>query len=81
MLCNTGLQKLSGTTMRYSAVEYIDPLLPKSLTLPVAFAKHFRYSYQSEHRFCWFPPHPITKAMHCDVEIGSVKEFGDLIVL
>jgi hypothetical protein len=65
MLRYASLQKLSGTTMSYSAVEYIDPLLPRSLTVPVAFAKHLRYSYQNEHRFCWFPPHPITRAMHC----------------
>jgi hypothetical protein len=81
MLRNASLEKLSGTTMSYSAVEYIDPLLPRSLTVPVAFSKHLRYAYQNEHRFCWFPPHPINKAMHCDVEIGSLGEFSDLIVL
>jgi len=58
MLQKASLQKLSGTNMCYSAIEYIDPLLPRSLTVPVAFAKHLRYSYQHEHRFCWFPPHP-----------------------
>jgi len=81
MLQKAGLQKLSGSAMSYSPVEYIDPLLPRSLTIPVAFSKHFRYSYQNEHRFCWFPPHPINKAMHCDVEIDSLKDFSDLIVL
>jgi hypothetical protein len=81
MLQKASLQKLSGTTMSYSAVEYIDPLLPRSLMIPVAFAKHFRYSYQNEHRFCWFPPRPVTKAMHCDVEIESLTEFSDLVVL
>jgi hypothetical protein len=81
MLQEASLQKLSGTTMSYSAVEYIDPLLPRSLTVPVAFAKHLRYSYQNEHRFCWLPPHPITKAIHCDVETGSLRDFSDLVVL
>jgi hypothetical protein len=81
MLQKASLQKLSGTTMSYSVVEYIDPLLPRSLTVPVAFSKHLRYAYQNEHRFCWFPPHPINRAMHCDVEIGSLREFSDLIVL
>lgn len=81
MLQKASLQKLSGTAMSYSAIEYIDPLLPRSLTVPVAFSKHFRYSYQNEHRFCWFPPSPINKAVHCDVEIESLKEFSDLIVL
>jgi hypothetical protein len=81
MLQEASLQKLSGTRMSYSAVQYIDPLLPRSLTVPVAFAKHFRYSYQNEHRFCWFPPHPITRAIHCDVELGRLREFSDLVVL
>ena len=81
MLQKASLQKLSGTTLRYSAVEYIDPLLSRSLTVPVAFCKHFRYAYQNEHRFCWFPPHPINKVIHCDVEIGRLTEFSDLIVL
>ena len=81
MLEKASLQKLSGTRMAYSAVEYIDPLLPRSLIVPVAFAKHFRYSYQNEHRFCWFPPHPVARAKHCDVEIGNLREFSDLIVL
>jgi hypothetical protein len=81
MLQKASLQKLSGTAMSYSAVEYIDPLLPRSLTVPVAFSKHFRYSYQNEHRFCWFPPHPIRKALHCDVEVESLKKFSDFIVL
>jgi len=81
MLQNASLQKLSGARMSYSAVEYIDPLLPQSLTVPVAFSKHFQYSYQNEHRFCWFPPHPIARAMHCDVEIGSLTDFSDLIIL
>ena len=81
MLQEASLQKLSGTPMSYSAVEYIDPLLPRSLTLPVAFAKHLRYSYQNEHRFCWLPPDPIARAIHCDVEVGSLGDFSDLIVL
>jgi hypothetical protein len=81
MLQKASLQKLSGTTMSYSAVEYVDPLLPRSLTVPVAFSKHLRYAYQNEHRFCWFPPHSINKPMHCDVEIESLREFSELIVL
>jgi hypothetical protein len=81
MLQKASLQKLSGTNICYSAIEYIDPLLPRSLSVPVAFAKHIRYSYQHEHRFCWFPPHPITRAKHCDVEIGRLAEFSDLVVL
>jgi hypothetical protein len=81
MLQEANLQKLSGTRMCDGAVDYIDPLFPKSITTAVAFSKHFRYAYQHEHRFCWFPPHAISRVKRCDVEIGSLKEFGDLIAL
>ena len=81
MLQDASLQKLSGTDMRAGLIEYVDPLLPKSLVKAVAFTKHLRYSYQHEFRFCWLPPHNIGRAKHCDVKIGSIKEFSDLIVL
>ncbi len=81
MLQETSMQKLSGTTLRAGVVEYVDPLLPTSLVTAVAFTKHFRYSYQQEFRFCWLPPHNIDRAKHCDIEIGSIAEFSDLIVL
>lgn len=81
MLQQASLQKLSGTTLRAGFIEYIDPLLPKSMVATVTFSKHFRYSYQHEFRFCWLPPENIGRAKHCDVEIGSLKDFSDLIVL
>lgn len=81
MLQDASLQKLSGTDTRAGRIEYVDPLLPKSLVKAVAFTKHLRYSYQHEFRFCWLPPHNIGRAKHCDVKIGSIKEFSDLIVL
>jgi len=62
MLRDASLKKLSGTRICDWTVEYVDPVLPKSFPAAVAFSKHFRYEYQSEHRFCWFPPHPITRA-------------------
>ena len=30
---------------------------------------------------CWLPIVPVQKLTHVDVEIGSVEEFSDLIVL
>jgi len=80
MLHEASLMKLSGTTLRAGLAEYVDPLLPTSIPA-VAFSKHFRYAYQHEYRFCWLPPHNIGRARHCDLEIGSLKDFSDLIVL
>jgi len=81
MLHESSLKKLSGTILRGGFVEYVDPLLPKSMVSAVAFSKHFRYSYQHEFRFCWLPPHNIGRAMHCDVQIGSLTDFSELIVM
>lgn len=61
-------------------IEYVDPLLPQSIP-SVAFSKHFRYSYQHEFRFCWLPPQNLVRVRHCDVAIGGLKEFSDLVVL
>jgi hypothetical protein len=72
---------LTGIPMSHGPIEYFDPLLPKTHKILVPRAKHFRYSYQNEYRFAWLPPKPMPKAEHVDVEIGSLKEFCDLIVL
>jgi hypothetical protein len=45
------------------------------------FAKPFGYSYQDEHRFCWIPTNPSMQLSHLDIEIGSLRDFSDLIVL
>ena len=81
MMQDASLEKLSGTTLQISPIEYIDPILLTAPTKILPFLKHFRYTYQSEYRFCWFAPHAIPRAKHCDVEIGSLMEFAELIVL
>lgn len=81
MLHKAGEQHLPGTIMRHGPAIYIDPLLPQSAPLFVPLVKHFGYSYQDELRFCWLPPQPIAKASYIDVEVGSLKDIADLIVL
>jgi len=39
------------------------------------------YTYQREHRFCWLPATATTRLEHIDVEVGSLKEIAELIVL
>ena len=60
---------------------YLDPLLPTTSKVFVPFVKHFGYTYQDEHRFCWLPNTTTPSANAVDIEIGSLKDFSDLIVL
>jgi len=86
MLSEASRQRLTGAVVNNGPAIYFDPLLPKTAEVGVSptfvpFVKHFRYTYQDEHRFCWLPPVPVQEVTHVDVEIGSLKEFSDLIVL
>ena len=56
-------------------------LLPKSARVFVPLVKHFGYSYQEEHRFCWQPHVRATKLSHVDLEIGSLDRIAELITL
>ena len=58
---------------------YIDPHRPQSALGNVPLAKHFRYSYQQEHRFAWLPILPSQALSHVDVEIGSLRDIAELI--
>jgi hypothetical protein len=60
---------------------YVDPLLPKTSKVFVPFAKHFGYSYQEEHRFCWLPAQPAKELSPVDVSLGSLNAIADLIIL
>jgi hypothetical protein len=55
--------------------------LPKSARVFVPLVKHFGYSYQEEHRFCWQPHVRATKLSHVDLEIGSLDRIAELITL
>jgi hypothetical protein len=59
---------------------YVDPLLPKTSMVFVPFAKHFGYSYQDEHRFCWLPTQPAKELSPVDVSLGSLNDIADLLV-
>lgn len=74
-------RELAGTKMGDGPADYIDPLLPSSAKVFVPLAKYFGYAYQEEHRFFWIPPKSIAKLSHRDIEIGSLKDIADLIVL
>jgi len=69
------------TAMRDCSAAYVDPLLPTTANIDVPFAKHFRYAYQDEYRFCWLPSPPVDQLRPLDVQLGSLRDFSNLIVL
>jgi hypothetical protein len=81
MLRDATAEHLADAAIQEGSAAYIDPLFPPKGEIFLPFVKHFRYTYQDEHRFCWLPPHPLPKVGHLDVQIGSLKDFSDLIVL
>jgi hypothetical protein len=82
LLSDAAMKNLPSATMRHGAAVYVDPLLPKPVAeIFVPFAKPFGYSYQEEHRFCWIPAKPAKQLSYVDVEVGSLQEVADYIVL
>jgi hypothetical protein len=72
---------LGSVTYQARQVEYVDPLMPKTMDIFLPFAKHFGYSYQSEYRFCWFPVIPVPNLRYMDLSIGNIEDIADLIIL
>jgi len=61
--------------------KYLDPVLDDIFSASPESAKHFRYSYQSELRFIWFPPTPILKLDPVHITLGSLSEVCSYIEL
>jgi len=61
-------------------IKYYDPFFPK-LPLDIPFNKHFRYWYQSEYRIAFKPKNPVDKLKCIDLEIGSLNDCTELILL
>lgn len=81
MLHQAASRALPRATMSEGPAIYVDPLLPHTTKIFVPLAKHFGYSYQEEYRFCWIPPQAAKKLAHIDVEIGSLDQIAEIIVL
>jgi hypothetical protein len=60
---------------------YVDPLLPKSPKIFVPISKPFGYTYQDEYRFWWMPKPALAKLDPVDIQIGSLADVAELIVL
>lgn len=75
------IAKIGQCQIKSGPVNYIDPVRPSAGLIDVPMSKHFRYSYQKEHRFVWLPMEPTQSLPHLDVEIGSLEEYAELIAL
>ncbi|MBT3385703.1 MAG: hypothetical protein HN778_10365 [Prolixibacteraceae bacterium] len=61
-------------------IKYYDPFFPKP-PLDIPFNKHFRYWYQSEYRISFKPKNPADNLDYIDLEIGSLNNCSELILL
>jgi hypothetical protein len=73
--------RLERATVKDGDAIYLDPVLPTSVDVFLPLAKHFRYSYQNEFRFCWLPESPIRELSHIDIRIGSLRGIAELVIL
>jgi hypothetical protein len=80
-LAKAAATRLPGAHMHEGPAAYVDPLLPKDARVFVPFGKHFRYSYQVEHRFCWLPHNSAQEVAYADIELGALHGLAELIVL
>ena len=69
------------TGHRHGKAVYIDPLLPTHPSIDVPMSKHFGYSYQDEYRFVWRPKSPRSNLTYVDLELGSLANFSELVML
>ena len=78
--------QLPGWTFIAAPVVYFDPFFARPHQMAVQLFKHFRFSYQQEHRFLWVPPSPEEAALiesrdHIHFEIGSLTAYAEMIWL
>lgn len=72
---------VEGAKFRHGKVNYVDPLLPKTAFIDIPMSKYFSYEYQDEYRFVWIPTSPRNELNHIDVEIGSLQDYAELIII
>jgi hypothetical protein len=78
--------RLPGWSIRLDAVHYVDPY---TLIAQIGWAgqemylfKPFRYMYQGEHRLIAVPPPGHAEALtHVDIEVGSLQDISELLLL
>jgi hypothetical protein len=73
--------QLGGWNKGEGFVRYIDPLNSTADDVQIISCKNFRYAYQKEFRLVWLPPQPRQELDPFKIEIGSLEEICELIVL
>jgi hypothetical protein len=63
------------------AVKYFDPLRTDFANVVPGFWKHFRFAYQVEWRFTWFPHVSGGALKPVFLELGSLKDISETILL
>jgi hypothetical protein len=69
------------TTRHHGSAVYIDPLLPSTAKIYLPMSKHFRFAYQNEYRFVWAPTAESRDMTYVDVEVGSLADISEIVVL
>jgi hypothetical protein len=80
-LQQTAAVRLPNNTSLVGEAMYVDPHQPTTAMINLPLAKHFRYSYQKEFRFAWMPEMPSEALTHIDVEMGSLDDIAELILI
>jgi hypothetical protein len=62
-------------------VIYFDPFFARPHQMAPQFFKHFRYSYQKEHRLCWLPLSSHRAPDHVYFDVGPLTDCAELIWL
>lgn len=62
-------------------VDYVDPLNATATQVRVLFSKHFSYAYQQEWRLVWCPASPALGLDYLCLELGSMEDCCELLLL
>lgn len=72
---------LPGWSFHSRRVEYFDPLNVSPYDVSLPFSKDFSYAYQEEIRFALFPPEPVEELPTVFLDIGSLEDISELVLL
>jgi hypothetical protein len=68
--------------MEYGLIKYFDPIRCSNQKEPdVQFCKHFKYSYQGEHRHVFTPRFQHTLKDEIFIELPEVSEYSELVTI
>jgi hypothetical protein len=72
---------LPGWKFITAPVIYFDPFFSRPHQMVAQLYKHFRFSYQKEHRLLWVPPSPEAAEDHIPFDIGPLTAYAEFIWL